>query len=59
VPSRRSLKYLSAMRDTEVGLAPITGTRVLAPFRAQGPTPIGDARLEADQFVSVPGPSRA
>lgn len=59
VPSRRSIKYLSAMRDTEVWLAPITGTRVLAPFRAQGPTPIGDARLEADQFVSVPGPSRA
>ena len=59
VPSRRSIKYLSSMRDTEVWLAPIAGTRVLAPFRAQGPTPIGLARLEADQFVASPGPQRA
>jgi len=29
------------------------------PFRAQGPTPIGRAVLEATQFVSVAVPSRA
>jgi hypothetical protein len=52
VPSRATIKYLTKMRDLEVWLAPIAGTRVLVPFRAQGPTPIGQARLEADQFVT-------
>ena len=41
VPSRAAIKYLSRMRDMEVWLAPIAGTRVLVPFRAEGPTPIG------------------
>lgn len=59
VPSRASIKYIAALRDMEVWLAPIAGTRVLVPFRAQGPTPIGPAVLEATQFVSVPSPSRA
>ena len=59
IPSRRTIKYLTKMRDMEVWLAPIAGTRVLVPFRAQGPTPIGEARLEAEQFVSEPGPTRA
>jgi hypothetical protein len=53
VPSRTTIKYLTKMRDLEVWLAPIAGTRVLVPFRAQGPTPLGQARLEADQFVST------
>ncbi len=56
VPSRAAIKYLSRMRDMEVWLAPIAGTRVLVPFRAEGPTPIGTAVLEADQFVSVAAP---
>jgi hypothetical protein len=56
VPSRAAIKYLSRMRDLEVWLAPIAGTRVLVPFRAEGPTPIGIAVLEADQFVSVAMP---
>ena len=54
VPSRASIKYLSNQRDMEVWLAPIAGTRVLVPYRAQGPTPIGQAVLEASEFVSVP-----
>jgi hypothetical protein len=37
----------------EVWLAPIAGTRVLVPFRAQGPTPIGEAVMEATQFVTI------
>ena len=57
IPSRASIKYLSKMRDMEVWLAPIAGTRVLVPFRAQGPTPIGTAVLEADQFVSLAMPA--
>jgi len=43
----------------EVWLAPIAGTRVLVPFRAQGPTPIGRMVMEATQFVSVAVPSHA
>lgn len=58
VPSRATIKYLTKMRDLEVWLAPIAGTRVLVPFRAQGPTPIGLARFEADQFVSKAKPGR-
>jgi hypothetical protein len=59
IPSRAAIKYLAKQRDMEVWLAPIAGTRVLVPFRAQGPTPIGQAVLEAYEFVSVPAPTRA
>lgn len=59
IPSRRTIQYLTQMRDIEVWLAPIAGTRVLVPFRASGPTPLGEARLEAEQFVTVARPSRA
>ncbi|MEJ2624595.1 MAG: DUF3108 domain-containing protein [Pseudolabrys sp.] len=58
-PTRTAIRYIKNQRDMEVWLAPIAGTRVLVPFRAQTPTPIGEAILEADQFVSTPGPSRA
>jgi hypothetical protein len=53
IPSRAAIKYMSKLRDIEVWLAPIAGTRVLVPFRAAGPTPVGMAVLEATQFVSV------
>jgi hypothetical protein len=59
VPSRAAIKYLSRIRDMEVWLAPIAGTRVLVPYRAQGPTPIGTAVLAADEFVSVAEPVAA
>ncbi len=58
-PSRAAIRYVAKLRDIEVWLAPIAGTRVLVPFRAQGPTPIGRFVLEATQFVSVPIPTRA
>jgi hypothetical protein len=58
IPSRAAIKYISRLRDIEVWLAPIAGTRVLVPFRAAGPTPIGPAVLEATQFVSVAVPSK-
>jgi Protein of unknown function (DUF3108) len=57
VPSRTTIRYLARMRDIEVWLAPIAGTRVLVPFRMQGPTPIGLAALTADQFVTVAAPA--
>jgi Protein of unknown function (DUF3108) len=59
VPSAATIKYISKLRDMEIWLAPVAGTRVLVPFRAQGPTPIGQAMLEATQFVSVATPTRA
>ena len=59
IPSRAAIKYLAKLRDMEVWLAPIAGTRVLVPFRAQGPTPIGRVVLEATEFVSTALPTRA
>ncbi|TDN20569.1 hypothetical protein CEE78_11865, partial [Lactobacillus crispatus] len=43
----------AAQRDMEVWLAPIAGTRVMAPLKVTVPTPIGLAALEATQFVST------
>lgn len=59
IPSRTAIRYLTRLRDIEVWLAPIAGTRVLVPYRAQGPSPVGRVVLEATQFVSAPLPSRA
>jgi Protein of unknown function (DUF3108) len=59
IPSRAAIRYLSKLRDIEVWLAPIAGTRVLVPFRVQGPTPIGRMVLEATQFVATALPTRA
>jgi hypothetical protein len=59
IPSRAAIRYVSKLRDIEVWLAPIAGTHVLVPFRAQGPTPIGQVALEATQFVSTPIPTHA
>jgi Protein of unknown function (DUF3108) len=59
VPSHRTIKYLTNLKGIEVWLAPIAGTRVLVPFRVQGPTPIGEAVLSAVKFVTSATPSRA
>ncbi|MEP7031984.1 MAG: DUF3108 domain-containing protein [Pseudolabrys sp.] len=59
IPSRTAIKYIAKQRDIEVWLAPIAGTRVLVPFRAHGPSPVGQVVLEASDFVTVVTPSRA
>jgi uncharacterized protein DUF3108 len=59
IPSRSAIRYITSQRDIEVWLAPLAGTRVLVPFRAQGPTPIGRFVVEATQFVATPVPARA
>jgi hypothetical protein len=59
IPSRTAIKYIAKLRDIEIWLAPIAGTRVLVPFRAQGPSPVGHVMLEATEFVSVASPTRA
>jgi len=59
IPSRAAVRYLVKQNDIEAWLAPIAGTRVLVPYRVQGPTPIGRMVLEATEFVSAPVAARA
>ncbi len=54
IPDRYAITYLTELRDIELSLAPIAGTRVLAPYRFSLPTPLGTAIMQADQFVSTP-----
>jgi Protein of unknown function (DUF3108) len=57
VPDRPAIKYLITLRNAEVWLAPIAGTRVVVPFRFSMPTPLGTALLQATEFVSAAQPS--
>ena len=59
IPERYAIKYLAQLRDAEVWLAPIVGTRVLVPFRFSLPTPVGTGVVQATQFISVAKPPRA
>jgi Protein of unknown function (DUF3108) len=59
VPERSAIKYLVALREIELWLAPLAGTRLMVPYRISIPTPLGLAVLQATQFVSVPQASRA
>ena len=59
IPSRYAIKYIAKLKDMEVWFAPITGTRVLVPIRAEGPSPIGPVVLKATQFVATAGTARA
>jgi Protein of unknown function (DUF3108) len=59
VRDRYAIKYLMQLRDIELWLAPIAGTRVMVPFRVTVPTPIGLGVLQATQFISTPQPSKA
>jgi hypothetical protein len=53
-PGRYTIKYVAAQRDIEIWLAPVAGTRLLAPFRAYTPTPMGPGVLQATRFVVSP-----
>ena len=59
VPERPTIKYLIELRDAEVWMAPISGTRVLVPFRFSMPTPLGRGVLQATRFVSAAQPAHA
>lgn len=59
IPKRYAIKYLAQLRDAEIWLAPIAGTRVLVPFRFSLPTPVGTGVVQATQFISVAKPPRA
>jgi hypothetical protein len=53
VPDRPVIKYLVKLRETELWLAPIAGTRLMVPYRVMLPTPMGQGVLEATQFITV------
>jgi Protein of unknown function (DUF3108) len=59
IPDRAAIKYLVELRDIEMWLAPISGTRMMAPYRVSVPTPIGLGVMQATQFVSVPQPGKS
>lgn len=59
IPDRPAIKYLTKLREMEVWLAPVAGTRMLVPFRFSMPTPLGTGVLEATEFVSIPSPTKA
>ena len=58
IPDRVAIRYLADLRDIELWLAPIAGTRVLVPYRVSVPTPIGVGVMQATQFISVPQPGK-
>lgn len=58
IPDRLAIKYLAAQQHMEVSLAPIAGTRVLAPYRLTIPTPLGIGKLEATQFITTAMPPK-
>jgi len=53
VPTRSVIKYLVELRETEMWLAPIAGTRLMVPYRVSLPTPLGEGVLQATQFVTI------
>ena len=59
VPDRAAIKYLAAQRNMEAWLVPIAGTRILVPYRVTIPTPLGQAMLEATEFVTTAAPAKA
>jgi hypothetical protein len=58
-PGRFAVRYLQEQRDMEIWLAPIAGTRALAPFRISVPTSLGTVVIEAKRFLTTaPSPAR-
>jgi Protein of unknown function (DUF3108) len=53
-PKRYLVTYLAAHRDIEIWLVPLAGSRLLVPYRASIPTPVGQGILEATSFVVRP-----
>jgi len=58
IPDRPVIRYLAGARNIELTLVPISGTRILVPFRMVIPTSFGTAMLEATRFVTQPLPPR-
>ena len=59
IPNRAAIRYLMEANDIEVWYAPVTGTRILVPFRISVTTVLGTGVLEADTFVTTSHAGRA
>jgi hypothetical protein len=53
-PKHFLVTYLAAQHETEIWLAPLSGTRLLVPYRASISTPMGVGILEATKFAFIP-----
>jgi hypothetical protein len=51
------VKYLSENRDMEMALAPIAGTRLLAPFRLSVVSMLANLTIEANRFETIVAPA--
>jgi len=58
IPDRPVIKWLASQRNIEIAFVPISGTRILVPFRMIIPTPFGPALLEATSFITTAAPPR-
>lgn len=58
-PKHFLVTYLAAQHETEIWLAPLTGTRLLVPYRASISTPMGVGVLEATKFAFGPSEEKA
>lgn len=55
-PASALVKYLAGGRDIELTLAPIAGTRLLAPFRLTIANMLGNIVIEASAFAATAAP---
>jgi hypothetical protein len=53
------VKYLSECREMEIALAPIGGTRLLAPFRLSIVSTLANLMIEANRFETIVAPAPA
>ena len=53
------VKYLSEGREMEIALAPIAGTRLLAPFRLSVVSTLANLMIEANRFETIMTPAPA
>src|SRR5215467_10237728 len=53
------VKYLSEGREMEIALAPIAGTRLLAPFRLSVVSTLANLMIEATRFEAIMAPAPA
>jgi hypothetical protein len=58
-PSTPLIKYLSEGREMEMALAPVAGTRLLAPFRMLVESALANLVIEANQFEVTAQPQDA
>src|SRR5215472_8032174 len=53
------VKYLSEGREMEIALAPLAGTRLLAPFRVSVVSTLANLMVEANRFEAIMAPAPA